>query len=62
MIKWNDGWKNGIIPSDEAVEKWPHLVLDFFKSKVSFVKAVAVDAKRQGVRFEPTENENAFFF
>lgn len=60
MMKWKDGWKNETISSEEAKRKWPHMLLEFLKSKISFVKLAAGDeAKRQGVRFEEKQNEHA---
>lgn len=31
LLMWKDGWKNDVISSNEAKEKWPQLVFNFLK-------------------------------
>lgn len=35
-MKWKDGWKNSMISSVDAKEKWPALLLQFLENHVAF--------------------------
>lgn len=34
VLKWKDGWKNGVISSEEAKNKWPMLLLQFLEDRI----------------------------
>lgn len=71
LMKWADGWEPSIVTSSEAISKWPHMLFDFLRNSLNFVKIVAEPqpgriSRRKSVNFnvvsgEPIEIECMFF-
>lgn len=54
LLKWKDGWKNTVIPSAEAKQKWPLILLRFLENHVRFHQP----ENRSILAFPAVENTN----